>query len=86
MLMKRQGGKIWPWRPVERLWRLTQTMKMKKTGSKDCYAIDSNRNAIECTKINTQILDMTDSVKSGRMDLVESIKNNETEKVLRDLK
>lgn len=61
-------------------------MVVQKVGSKDCYAIDANPKAVECTSLNRQILDMTDSIKVGKLDIVNAIKRNETEQALRDLK
>ena len=61
-------------------------MTVQHTGAKDCYALDFNKKAVDCTSMNAQILDMTDSVKVGQMDIVDTIKKNKTEQALRDLK
>jgi len=61
-------------------------MFVQKTGLKDVYAVDKNKRAVECTLLNTQLLDMTDSIKVGNLDVVDTVKANLTEKKLKDLK
>jgi len=45
-----------------------------------------NKKAVECTRLNTQLLDMIDSIKAGVLDVVDAVKQNQTEKKLKDLK
>jgi len=61
-------------------------MTVQKVGSKDVFAIDVNPKAVECTQLNTQLLDMTDSVKVEHFDVVDAVKNNSTENKLREIK
>ena len=61
-------------------------MTVQKTGLKDIYAVDVNKKAVECTRLNTQLLDMIDSIKAGVLDVVDAVKQNQTEKKLKDLK
>jgi len=61
-------------------------MTVQKVGSKDVFAIDVNPKAVECTQLNTQLLDMTDSVKVEHFDVVDAVKSNSTENKLREAK
>ena len=53
---------------------------------KSIYGIDLNPKAIECTRLNSQLLDLQSNIKAEKMDIVDCIKRNKTDVELERLR
>ena len=49
---------------------------------KDIYAVDSNKKAVDCARINSQIFEANDTIRVEQLDFVDAINSNKIDTFL----
>ena len=65
---------------------LSFVLHRKCGGISDIFALDSNKQAVECTKINAQILNLQESLNVTHVDFVQAIAKNKIDTALTNAK
>lgn len=65
---------------------LSLILNKKCEGIKDIYAVDSNKKAVECAKINSQIFDASEITRIEQLDFVDAVNTNKIDTFLTEKK